>query len=148
MGLDMYLRAIRWLSKYDNKEKADEVRSLFPEMFLSENIDSVTVIFEVGYWRKANHIHDWFVQNVQSGRDDCGRYYVSREDMKNLLGVCETILKSKKKSKVLLPVKEGFFFGNTEYDKYYYKNIEATAEIIKKCLALPDVWEFEYHASW
>ena len=27
---------------------------------------------EVGYWRKANAIHGWFVRNVQNGKDDCG----------------------------------------------------------------------------
>lgn len=26
---------------------------------------------EVGYWRKANAIHGWFVDNVQKGNDDC-----------------------------------------------------------------------------
>ena len=26
---------------------------------------------EVGYWRKANAIHKWFVDNVQDGNDDC-----------------------------------------------------------------------------
>lgn len=27
---------------------------------------------EVGYWRKANAVHKWFVDNVQHGQDDCG----------------------------------------------------------------------------
>lgn len=26
---------------------------------------------EIGYWRKANHIHKWFVDCVQDGEDDC-----------------------------------------------------------------------------
>lgn len=25
---------------------------------------------EIGYWRKANHIHKWFVDKVQGGDDD------------------------------------------------------------------------------
>jgi len=25
---------------------------------------------ENGHWRKANHIHDWFVKNVKGGVDD------------------------------------------------------------------------------
>ena len=29
------------------------------------------IIEQVGYWRKANQIHNWFVENVQDGEDDC-----------------------------------------------------------------------------
>ena len=43
---------------------------------------------EVGYWRKANAIHKWFVENVQSDVDDCGYYEVSKEQLEELLDVC------------------------------------------------------------
>ena len=46
---------------------------------------------EVGYWRKANAIHKWFVDNVQDGVDDCGYYEVSQEQLKNLLHICSLI---------------------------------------------------------
>lgn len=50
---------------------------------------------EVMYWRKANHIHQWFVDNVQEGNDDCGYYYVSPDNLRTLLAVCnEVIMKS------------------------------------------------------
>lgn len=51
------------------------------------------IIEQVGYWRKANHIHDWFVKNVQDGEDDC-RYHneVTKEALEELLDVCETVL--------------------------------------------------------
>lgn len=42
----------------------------------------------VGYWRKANQIHKWFVDNVQDGNDDCKSYYVSTEDLEKLLNIC------------------------------------------------------------
>lgn len=47
---------------------------------------------EVGYWRKANQIHNWFVQNVQNMVDDCGVYEVSEEQLKELLDVCRKVL--------------------------------------------------------
>jgi hypothetical protein len=43
---------------------------------------------EVGYWRKANAIHKWFVNNVQGYVDDCGYYEVSREQLEDLLDTC------------------------------------------------------------
>ena len=48
----------------------------------------------VGYWRKANHIHNWFVENIQGGNDDCGKYEVTKEQLEELLKVCKTVLNS------------------------------------------------------
>lgn len=50
---------------------------------------------EVGYWRKANQIHNWFVENIQDGVDDCDYHReVTEEDLLELLDVCETVLNS------------------------------------------------------
>lgn len=50
------------------------------------------VVEAVAYWRKANQIHRWFVENVQGGDDDCREYYVSREQLKELLTTVRTVL--------------------------------------------------------
>ena len=47
---------------------------------------------KVGYWRKANAIHNWFVENVQDGIDNCGEYVVTKEQLETLLDICETVL--------------------------------------------------------
>lgn len=50
----------------------------------------------VGYWRKANQIHNWFVENVQYGNDDCGIYEVTKDQLEELLDLCYTVqMKSK-----------------------------------------------------
>lgn len=46
---------------------------------------------EVMYWRKANQIHSWFVDNVQGGHDDCKSYYVGWEELRRLLSVCQKV---------------------------------------------------------
>jgi len=46
------------------------------------------IIEEVGYWRKANAIHDWFVQNVQDGRDECQESYVTLSQLQELYDTC------------------------------------------------------------
>lgn len=51
---------------------------------------------DVGYWRKANQIHNWFVCNVQDGEDDCGCYEVGKEQLEDLLERCK-IVKSNSK---------------------------------------------------
>ena len=50
---------------------------------------------EVGYWRKANQIHNWFVENVQDGVDDCNYHNeVTKVDLEYLLSVCKKVLDS------------------------------------------------------
>lgn len=51
---------------------------------------------EVMYWRKANHIHAWFVDNVQGGNDDCGSYRVSDDKLRELNAVCRKVLDASK----------------------------------------------------
>lgn len=48
---------------------------------------------EVGYWRKANQIHQWFVDNVQDGVDDCNYHdEVTKEKLEELLDICKEVL--------------------------------------------------------
>ena len=51
---------------------------------------------EIGYWRKANQIHAWFVDNVQGGKDDCEEYSVSRSQLGQLLAVVKEVLDNSK----------------------------------------------------
>ncbi len=120
---------------------------------------------EVMYWRKANHIHGWFVREVQGGEDDCKEYVVSIEQLGRLLETCEQVLKSSgliylpnesgavmkndEVARELLPVCEGFFFGGTEYDEYYYNNLKETVEGLRALLAEDNrVCSFYYQSSW
>ena len=53
------------------------------------------IIENVGYWRKANHIHNWFVENVQDNEDDCNYHdEVTKETLEELLHICNTVLES------------------------------------------------------
>lgn len=53
------------------------------------------IIDNIAYWRKANQIHNWFVQNVQDGEDDCDYHdEVTKELLEELLETCETVLES------------------------------------------------------
>jgi len=65
---------------------------------------------EVMYWRKANHIHGWFVDNVQDGEDDCKEYYVSDDKLRELLSVCNKVIKASK-------LVDGIVFNGTIHDK-------------------------------
>jgi len=100
MGLDMYLTAKRYIYDYDDGGKAlrDQLEDL--------KVNGMTVkelSYEAGYWRKANHIHKWFVDNVQGGVDNCAEYLVSVADLEKLLALVNEVLAHTKKAKDLLP---------------------------------------------
>lgn len=108
------------------------------------------IIDEVGYWRKANHIHNWFVEHVQDGEDDC-KYHneVTKEDLEELLDACNEVLCDPDMAPQLLPTQCGFFFGSTEYDEWYMNDIRNTVDIITKVLETTDFnSEMLYYRSW
>ena len=144
MGLDMYLSAKKYLWKSDAVDTKIS-RQISDELNLPRRVKEISV--EAMYWRKANQIHDWFVENVQDGMDECKPHHVSREDLESLLKDCRAALYHKDSN--ILPPAEGFFFGSTEIDDDYWDDIERTAREIEAVLTeLDDTWEFEYCSSW
>ena len=109
------------------------------------------IMEQVGYWRKANHIHTWFVDNIQDGEDDCAYHReVTKTDLEELLDVCQKVLDNPDVAKDNLPTQGGFFFGSTDYDEYYLEDIRDTIDIITKVLETTD-FEKEmiyYVSSW
>ena len=109
-----------------------------------------SIIEMIADWRKANHIHKWFVDNVQNGEDDCWYYEVTREQLEVLLETCKTVINDFRLAESLLPTTSGFFFGSTDYNKWYLEDVEHTIEVVENLL---DTTDFEnemimYHSSW
>jgi len=144
MGLDMYLKGKVFLD-YNSPEREDIANMLDIDGY---DVSAVTV--ELGYWRKANHIHKWFVDNVQNGVDNCGEYIVSKQDLETLLLICKQALEDKTKASSLLPTQQGFFFGRQQYDDWYFDDLESTVEILEKALKFYNekIVDIYYRASW
>lgn len=191
MGLDMFLwkmkkqqgktfnEVLELKRKFDNEEITKE--QLRPYIFHTKleniNYEYDSLFKEVYYWRKANFIHQWFVDNIQDGIDDCGDYRVTQKDIQLLIETLEKVYLSldgkemitKKikdgtieyeekvfkeedleKAKELLPTQEGFFFGGIEYDEYYFEQIKDTLNDLQ---ILDRSFDFEnnyliYGSSW
>lgn len=198
MGLDMYLfkakkqKEISFEKLLEINSKLDEIQENDSEYFqqlIDENIISekgdyykfYSPFEEIGYWRKANHIHNWFVENVQGGEDYCNPYEVSKDQIEELLNICKKVLDGSQlvdgdvvngyrmdengqtaiieKGKIidnaeladqLLPTVSGFFFGNTDYNEYYYNDIKSTIEQLTEVLEDVDFDEYHviYQSSW
>ena len=186
MGLDMYVNIRHkdtqskldayeaWEQKYSYEEferltedQKEEYRDSEPEY--NEEMYGK----ELMYWRKANQIHNWFVQNCQNGVDDCGRYAITVNDLMKLKELCEKILTMTENRKEMrytsytatekeevdipyltlegveyaiehLPSRSGFFFGSTEYDDWYVWGLKNTVEQINDTL---DILNCDYGFS-
>ena len=154
MGLDMHLYATHYFYPKGEKEGYNlAVKALGAEEFLSKHsysrVGFVDVKVEVAYWRKANAIHKYFVDNLQGGKDECQTTEVSRSELQDLLDICNEVMEDRSKAEKLLPTQSGFFFGSTEYDEYYYDDIELTIKQLTSILEnAPSHWFFEYSSSW
>mgnify|MGYP003346215720 CR=1 FL=1 len=141
MGLDMYLNAKRYLWRVRDTDK--EIAQKIGDLDIGANgLRVKEICCEAMYWRKANAIHYWFVQNVQDGDDDCREYYVSREKLQSLLSVCNEVLEDPSKADDLLPPAEGFFFGSAKIDDWYWDDVKETVGTIQRLLeTTTDDWE-------
>tara|TARA_R110002126_G_scaffold14054_14_gene59814 strand:+ start:181 stop:630 length:450 start_codon:yes stop_codon:yes gene_type:complete len=149
----MYLTASKYVGGWEHTP--DEERESFrqvlsainmQESVVTEGAPALDVKINIGYWRKANAIHNWFVQNTQGGKDECQPSYVARNQLAELKDLCIKAIATKD-TKELQP-KQGFFFGTYEIDDYYWADLRETIDIVSKALALNDTYGFEYRASW
>lgn len=154
----MYLEASKHIPKVDWAHSSQDHMAVNPQFALvataskmdhvATDIYGATIDVVCAYWRKANAIHGWFVKNVQKGVDDCDNYYVGIDQLKELKSLCQKTLEEKNPS--LLPPTEGFFFGGTDIDQWYWEEITNTIAQLDRIFNLPDIDElgFSYHSSW
>lgn len=160
MGLDMYLYVEKWVPfrSWDKEGKDNEKFDKLVELVdLSDVVNkesgcvSVYVKVEVGYWRKANAIHQYFVSKCANGVDECQEIEIYRDTLVALKDICGqlSLTKDVEQAKKLLPPQSGFFFGSTEIDERYFNDVEYTYELLNKVLEkIPEDYDFIYRASW
>ncbi len=115
---------------------------------VATDIYGATVEVTCAYWRKANQVHAWFVKNIQGGNDNCGEYYVSQDKLKELRDLCQKALDNRDPN--LLPPQDGFFFGGTDIDEWYWQDLKNTIAQLDRIFALPQLSDlsFSYNSSW
>jgi hypothetical protein len=109
---------------------------------------------EIVYWRKANMIFGYFDKEF-GGVDNVTRYCVSKEMLEDLLSKCIECYNYMEKEvenfeeegnyevfsdevieklENILPIHEGFFFGNYEYNFLYFSHIQETIQYLSNLL--------------
>ena len=154
-----YVEKINWQTLQNNDELSmdspEVVNPLWKDIVdvsglsdVATDIYGVHVEVTCAYWRKANQIHAWFVDNVQQGNDDCGEYYVSHEKLKELLDLVNKALAERNPN--LLQPRAGFFFGSYDIDEWYWNDLKNTKTKLDRIFALPEMSKlsFYYTSSW
>lgn len=159
MGLDMYLSKKTYVRQWSHKTPEEQFQVEVKkgnepyEPILTNRVSYITE--EVGYWRKFNALHIWFVENVQDGRDECQESYVSEEKLEELRNTLQEVKKiyeeetpnKRNKLEELFPTSSGFFFGSTSYDDYYIEQVNETIELLENLLK-EEGGDYYYQSSW
>lgn len=158
MGLDMYLDQRKRVGMFDENKKdyVESAKITVEKTFTdgtksTEEIEvprmhsSITMRVPVAYWRKANMLHRWFLSAAEAKEDNCEPLDITGKQIQELVQLCRDVLADHSKAKDLLPTCAGFFFGDTEYDEYYFECLEETVNMLKDLD--PDAW-YVYQASW
>ena len=145
MGLDMFL--------FKRKKVRDDDKELNKSAYNQRVYRSRKNEQEILYWRKANMIRSWFVNHTALLSNDDGVYIpICRETLELLKSDLEDTLNDHNLATILFPTSNGFFFGSTKYDEYYWSDLKYTLEEITKILDNNIVdWDneiVEYIDSW
>ena len=175
MGLDMYYYArtknklnanefnddnYHSFSKWDVENKVDETNYpedlkelgdyIFERNFKSSFIEEDgSYYYQIGYYRKFNALHRYMC-NLDGGRDECQDILLTRDNIKELYDLLNTINHNRSKAPELLPVEEGFFFGSYDYDDWYFNKVNDAIEMCELFLKYFDFDKYDliYQASW
>ena len=71
---------------------------------------------------------------------------MDKETLRELINVCQNVLKNPELKEDYLPTASGFFFGSTEYSEMYFGDIKDTIDQLKHLL--DEDGDFYYQSSW
>jgi len=98
--------------------------------------------------RKENHIQA-YVEGEVGDVDNCGYLPLSKTDVQRLVDRLARVDADHEQAGVLLPTQEGFFFGGTDYDDWYFQDVKQELEEFRTIL---DEWDedavYAYWAWW
>lgn len=86
---------------------------------------------QVGYFRKVNCFLDWVDKNVGTV-ENCESLPIPKDKLVLLKETLDKV--STENCDEVLPTTSGFFFGNTEYNEYYWQDVEELKEWVDKTL--------------
>lgn len=119
------------------------------DMYLYRRIEDDNI--EEIYWRKANAIHKYFTHDWEKRGfegDNCIEFPVTRSDLVELAERCKIVLEDEDEAPYLLPTTSGFFFGNIDYDEWYFHDIKFARDEVNRLLNDTTDEDELYYYAW
>lgn len=153
MGLDMYLYRKQHYGFNDGIKEAKIIDKEGKEKAVipAGRHDMLHIETNIAYWRKANQVHNWFVEVCGGGEDECQDIYVDKEKLEELLAICKEIKSKAKMVKAYAKNGSGSISGDKvvekvvpifggEGDERYLAEVKATGEEVKYADLKPGDW--------
>ena len=137
MGLDITFNRIK---RVELSQEAQEDR--FGMVALDELYNNVELVYdELAYYRKVNFLYRYFSDYMDANGIMA---VVDKYAIEDIIECCKEVLADNSKAEELLPTVNGFFFGSTEYDKYYFKEVAQVLKDFEKILQEFDMENYFY----
>lgn len=83
-------------------------------------------------FRKRNWLMGWVKKTLDIPEiENCETYLLSRDRIDDLMDDISKVLEDHSKAEEILPCCEGFFFGSTKYDDYYFADLKDAKERLR-----------------
>ena len=123
MGLDIRFEKAKRHRVEETEERINEIKKEFENANnssvkfhrLKNEYDELNPWKEVAYFRKVNFLLPFFEYG-----ENCSRLEIDGYKIDELLVKCKQVLEDHSLAETLLPTQGGFFFGNTEYNDWYF----------------------------
>lgn len=128
MGLDIRFEKAKRHRVEETEERLNEIEkelhnannsSVKEFNILQNEYDELNPWKEVAYFRKVNFLLPFFEYC-----EDCSRLEIDDYKIDELLVKCKQVLEDHSLAETLLPTQCGFFFGNTEYNDWYFDEVK------------------------
>lgn len=145
MGLDMYLRGDKFISRFDNSQRDKDGIALEIKRPVIDGFEVASYNLDLGYWRKFAPLHQYIVKVFADDVDECQEIHLDSSD-------CHRIADALRNNG--LPDNEdcgGFLFGSPEFWDDYMVEAEDHARVFDKAAAWieSNSWNsVTYQASW
>ena len=143
MGLDINFYKAKRSKDNETKERLEEIRKALATEYI-KNIDErnsklikeledenekINPWNEVAYFRKVNFLIPFF-----GYEENCSNIEIDKYQVEDLIEACKAVLEDHSKAEELLPTTPGFFFGSTEYDDWYFDDVESVKATFESIL--------------
>lgn len=149
MGLDITFYKAKRSKDNETKERLEEIsleeirKTLATEYIksidernskvikeLEEEKENTNPWNEVAYFRKVNFLIPFF-----GYEENCSNIEIDKYQVEDLIEACKEVLANHDKASFLLPTQAGLFFGSTDYDDWYFDDVQNVKEKFEEILA-------------